>query len=207
MQTNNSNQTQHTTRSQENSEKLSTQSAALTLPHDQSDEQITFRKPRLSDGRAIYGLIKASPPLDLNSSYLYFLQADHFADTCVVAESDGRIVGFVSAYFKPNAPGDLFVWQVAVDASMRGRQMGSRLLSQLVSNQREHPGFCKISATISPSNVASQKLFKRFAKSHQLNLGKQAYLTTAHFGDLGHEAEELYTLSAPNNKLFSEFLF
>ncbi len=58
-----------------------------------SEVSVQFRKPKLEDGLAIYHLIQASPPLDVNSSYLYFLQASHFADTCAVAEVDGQIVG------------------------------------------------------------------------------------------------------------------
>lgn len=34
---------------------------------------LIFRLPRLKDGAALYELIEACPPLDLNSSYLYFL--------------------------------------------------------------------------------------------------------------------------------------
>ncbi|WP_373019456.1 diaminobutyrate acetyltransferase [Thiomicrorhabdus sp.] len=172
-----------------------------------SDKNVIFRKPSLQDGYAIYSLIQNSPPLDLNSSYLYFLQADHFSDTCVVAENQGQIVGFISAYFNPKASGNLFVWQVAVDTSMRGKRLALRLLEHLVCNQLEKPGFDRISATISPSNIASQKLFKRFAETHGLSVEKQSYLETQHFGDLGHEAEELYTLKSPDNQLFKSILF
>jgi len=75
------------------------------MEHDKKttiSTETSFRTPKIEDGLAIHSLIKQSPPLDLNSSYLYFLQATHFADTCVVAEKEGEIVGFVSAYFRPD---------------------------------------------------------------------------------------------------------
>ena len=40
---------------------------------------------------AIWELISACPPLDTNSAYANLLQCTHFADTCVIAEREGRI--------------------------------------------------------------------------------------------------------------------
>ncbi|MDG6773530.1 diaminobutyrate acetyltransferase [Thiomicrorhabdus sp. ZW0627] len=172
-----------------------------------SDNDVLFRKPSLDDGYAIYSLIENSPPLDVNSSYLYFLQSDHFSDTCVVAEKQGKIVGFISAFFNPKDKTDLFVWQVAVDASMRGQGLALRLLEQLVRNQSDNSDFARITATISPSNIASQKLFKRFSETHGLSIDKETYLEAKHFGDQGHEAEELYTLKSPDSQPFKHILF
>lgn len=160
---------------------------------------IRLRKPTLEDGEAIYRLIQHCPPLDLNSSYLYFLQASHFADTCVVAELDGDLVGFVSAYYLPQEPRSLFVWQVAVDERARGQGMAKRLLVQLLENQ-QNSYVTEIQCTISPSNKASQALFKGFAESKQLEVSVEPFLTEVHFSGLGHEAEELYRLAAPNHQ-------
>lgn len=164
-----------------------------------TDDKLVFRHPKLDDGYAIYQLIKRCPPLDLNSSYLYFLQADHFSDTCIVALSNDKVVGFISGYRHPKNKNQLFVWQVAVDASIRGKQVGLQLLEQLVV-QQQSTELTSITATISPSNIASQKLFQRFTKRHNLMITKQSYLLERHFADLGHEAEELYLISATNNQ-------
>ncbi|MGC9386155.1 MAG: diaminobutyrate acetyltransferase [Hydrogenovibrio sp.] len=158
-----------------------------------SNATVTFRKPVLKDGLSIYQLIQASPPLDVNSSYLYFLQASHFADTCVVAEYEGNIAGFISAYYRPDVPGSLFVWQVAVSDSLRGQGMAKRLLSALIQQQPPE-SIRQLCCTIGPSNQASQGLFKSFAKQHGLTLQVEPFITEADFGDLGHEAEELYRL-------------
>lgn len=172
----------------------STKTPFTSLENTQNHySDITFRTPHLADGQEIYALIRRSPPLDLNSRYLYFLQASHFADTCVIAESEQRIVGFISAYCKPNEPDNLFVWQVAVDESMRGRGLGVLLLEQLVALQNRSE-LKRISATISPSNIASQKLFTRFASQHGYQVHKESYIEAEQFGEDAHEAEELYTL-------------
>nr|AAY52237.1 L-diaminobutyric acid transaminase [Halomonas sp. BYS-1] len=56
-----------------------------------------IRKPNADDGWGIYELIKACPPLDVNSAYAYLLLATQFRDTCAVATNEeGEIVGFVS---------------------------------------------------------------------------------------------------------------
>lgn len=160
---------------------------------------IKFRKPTLADGEAIYRLIERCPPLDLNSSYLYFLQASHFADTCVVAEMEGDLVGFVSAYYLPEEPRSLFVWQIAVDERARGQGLAKRLLRQLMANQ-SNSYVTEILCTISPSNKASQALFNGFAKDEGLKVIVEPFLTEAHFASLGHEAEEIYRLAAPNHQ-------
>ena len=77
-------------------------------------EEILFRPPVIGDGTAIYELIRQSPPLDLNSRYLYLLLCDHFSESCIIAESESRTVGFISAYGHPKKQETLFVWQVAV---------------------------------------------------------------------------------------------
>lgn len=166
----------------------------------QNKAVISFRKPTIGDGVAIYELIKQSPPLDLNSSYLYFLQSTHFADTCVLAVSDGDIVGFISAYFRPDKKDSLFVWQIAVAEQSRGQGLGKRLLYRLVKNQERRPIVKEICCTISPSNMASQNLFKSFAAQYGWFVNIETFLEEKHFGHLGHEAEELYSLRAPYNQ-------
>lgn len=168
---------------------------------------IKFRKPQKQDGIAIYELVKNSPPLDLNSSYLYFLQSTHFAQTCVVAELDNEIVGFVSGYFRPDAKDSLFVWQIVVSAKARGQGLGKQLLFHLLKNQQRRPIVREICCTISPSNKASQKLFESYAKDYQLIVEKEAFLEEADFGTSGHEPEEIYRLRAPYNENLINTLF
>ncbi len=168
---------------------------------------IHFRTPKIDDGIAIYNLIKQSPPLDLNSSYLYFLQATHFADTCVVAERNGEVVGFISGYFRPDKKDSLFVWQVAVSATVRGQGLGKKLIDHLIRNQANRPIVREVCCTISPSNQASQNLFKSFAKQHGLIMEVTPFLESKHFGSETHEEEELYTVRAAYNENLINTLF
>lgn len=164
-----------------------------------SHKDLNFRNPVLNDGLAIYQLIKSCPPLDLNSSYLYFLQASHFADTCIVVEQDGLIIGFLSAYYQPDKPQTLFVWQVAIAESARGRGLAKAMLLALLKCQPKDSTMTEIGCTISPSNKASQGLFGSFAKMHGLILQTTPFINEAHFGKENHEAEDLYILKAADN--------
>ncbi|MBN2647630.1 MAG: diaminobutyrate acetyltransferase [Thiotrichales bacterium] len=159
-----------------------------------------FRHPCLQDGTAITQLIAQSPPLDLNSSYLYFLQSTHFADTCLLAEKAGQLQGFISGYVRPDQSDELFIWQVAVAKSARGQGLASILLHQLLTRvlaNSSRPIF-RLSCTIGPSNLASQTLFRRFAERHQLQVKIQDFLQASDFAGTGHEAENLWQLQAPN---------
>src|SRR3546814_13244218 len=69
-----------------------------------SADDFRFRMPKAEDGAAISKLIAACPPLDRNSAYCNLLQCSHFADTCIVAERDGYIAGWISGYRPPSEP-------------------------------------------------------------------------------------------------------
>ena len=47
------------------------------------------------DGESLWRLVRASKDLDTNSPYAYVMFCEYFRDTCLVAEEDGRIVGFI----------------------------------------------------------------------------------------------------------------
>src|SRR3546814_8166752 len=86
---------------------------------------------RSEDAQAIHDLIAACPPLDTNSLYCNLLQCTHFAETCVLAERDGEISGWISGYRLVHDPEAMFVWQVAVHERARGRGLGVAMLNAL----------------------------------------------------------------------------
>jgi L-2,4-diaminobutyric acid acetyltransferase len=151
---------------------------------------VKFRSPTVHDGHAVTALIKNSPPLDNNSAYCNLLQCTHFAQTCVIAESDNRIVGWLSAYIPPNQLDHIFVWQLAVHQEARGKGLAKHLLSALLNRQ----ALAKVRyliTTITQDNQASWSVFERFATSHQLHLDKTPYFEKEpHFNGV-HETEFL----------------
>ena len=153
--------------------------------------EIHIRKPVSNDGLKIHRLIANSPPLDLNSIYSYYLLSDHFRDSCVIAECQNSVIGFISAYRILQQPNTLFVWQVVVDEGFRGQQVAWRMLITLL--QRYQPNeLQKLEATVNPGNTASRGLFERLAREKGTVLEEEIFLEASAFGSGGnHESEIL----------------
>lgn len=149
-----------------------------------TEPRIALRSPALSDGGHMWRLARDSGALDLNTSYAYLLFARDFADTCRVAVVDGEVVGFVLGYRRPTEPETLFVWQIAVDPSQRGKQLAGRLLTSVAAGARF------VEASITADNTASQRLFERFARDQGAELTRGEFLAASDFPD-GHDAEGL----------------
>lgn len=159
----------------------------------------SFREPTSEDGAEIWELVQACKPLDENSMYCNLIQCDHFRNTCVIAEMDGKIVGWISAYLLPDDPEALFIWQVAVSKEARGMGLGGRMLKTLM--QRD---ICndvtRIQTTITRDNEASWALFRSFANRQRGELEAEAHFTRdTHFQ--GQQAtEHMVTIKMPERK-------
>ncbi|MGD9865856.1 MAG: diaminobutyrate acetyltransferase [Pseudodonghicola sp.] len=158
-----------------------------------------LRKPRARDGGAIWDLVRACKPLDENSMYCNLIQCDHFRDTCVLAETDGQLLGWISAYVMPRAPDTLFVWQVAVAPQARGLGLGGRMLEHLLDRDA-CADVTRLQTTITRDNAASRALFRRFAERQLGQLTEQAhYIRDDHF--MGqHPTEYMVTIHLPERQ-------
>lgn len=149
---------------------------------------MNFRMPVAQDGPAITALIAACPPLDGNSAYCNLLQCTHFADSCIVAERDGQIVGWVSGYRLPADPGCFFIWQVAVAAEARGEKLAQRMIAALL-DRPSATGVTHLITTVTPDNAASWALFAGIARRLGAELTKAPlFERDAHFAG-AHETE------------------
>lgn len=163
------------------------------MPPLESPATATLRQPKLTDAANLWQLVVNSGTLDRNSAYLYLLLCRDFADTCLVAERGGRLVGFVSAYRLPNDPTVLFIWQVGVDASSRRQGLALQMLRRLVRKftQQEDSGNAIrfVEATVSPSNRPSRQLFESLARGLQVPLEDTDGFDESFFPTGDHEAE------------------
>ena len=157
-----------------------------------SSQDLQIRPPSLADGADMWRLARDSGTLDLNTSYAYLLLARDFAASSRLALQDGEAVGFVLGYLRPTAPGTLFIWQIAVDASQRGKQVAGRMLDALLEDL---PQVTQLETTITEDNTASQRLFAAFARRHGAEERIEPLITEQHFPDAGHGAELLHTIS------------
>lgn len=156
-------------------------------------ETIYFREPTADDGSHMFDLVVKSKVLDVNSSYSYLMWGKYFHKTSIIAETDGRIVGFISAFLQPESPDTLFIWQVAVDQTQRGKGLATALIMKLL-NRLEGQNVRFIEATVTPTNIASNRLFKGLAKKLGTDYKTFECFGEDQFPDPSHEAEIAYRI-------------
>lgn len=100
--------------------------------------------------------------------YVYWFLNNYYGSTCKVIENEGRLIGFVSAM--PSVEKNtLFIWQVCIDADFRGRGLAHELLLSVLDEAKKLK-LSSLQLSISDENLASQKLFKKFAMDNNLNI-------------------------------------
>ncbi len=139
------------------------------------------------DGGDLWELVQATGQLELNTSYCYLMMSKLFSQTCLVAENEGRLVGFVMAFQPPEQSDTLFVWQVGVHPSHRGRGLATRLLDALFEMNPDHN---YLEASVTPSNQASLGLFRGYAKRRRVRCEEGTFLPS-HCFPKKHETELL----------------
>lgn len=155
-------------------------------------QEFTLRHPTLDDAPWIWRLVRETGVLDENSSYAYLLLCQDFAETCLVAERDSQLAGFVTAYRPPQRSDVLFVWQVGVSAPARRQGLALRMLRDLVSRCRpDDAPVTFVEATVAPSNTASRRLFEVLANRLEAPLVEADGFSESHFRFGSHEAEPL----------------
>jgi len=146
---------------------------------------LILRVPSADDGPALHHLIASCPPLQANSRYCNLLQVTHFADTVVVAEQGGILLGAVTGYLLPHAADTLFVWQVAVHQAARGQGLATRMIEE-IAGREVCRGVRWLETTIDPENTASWKAFQKFADARgaparrELLFSRQAHFEGVH---------------------------
>ncbi|MFG2645400.1 diaminobutyrate acetyltransferase [Streptomyces sp. NPDC048370] len=156
---------------------------------------MTLESPRVEDGAAIWRIARDSRALDLNSSYSYLLWCRDFSATSLVARAaDGDPVAFVTGYLRPDRPGTLVVWQIAVDETHRGRGLAGVLLDALTARVSPEA----VETTVTPDNTPSDRLFTAYAARHGLRLEREVLFDGRLFPDTAdgaHQPEVLYRMS------------
>lgn len=153
---------------------------------------ITLRQPGKQDGAALHELVRINPPLDMNSVYCNVLQCTYFPDTCIVAEKQEELIGFVTGFLLPREPHVYFVWQMAVSREGRGHGLAGRMIQAVLARDCCR-GVTEINTTITKSNEASRAVFAHLARAEGAGITE----TEDHFSSevlAGHKAESLFRI-------------
>ena len=164
---------------------------------EQHPEVLTIETPTLQDAVAMHRLAEESGVLDVNSRYAYLLCVRLFTWSCRIARNQsGEVRGFVTAIVDPEATNTLFVWQVAVDPSARGRGLGAKMIADIVAKLEVQI----VEATVTPSNAPSSRMFDRIAAGLKAEVQRFPGFAPELFAPATHEAEELLRIGPiPNN--------
>lgn len=142
----------------------------------------------------MWRLARESGVLEDNSEYSYHMFAHFFGDGSVIAELDGRPVGFIAGFRPPDRPDTTFVWQIAVDQECRGRRIASAMLHGLVAGDGGPTRVRYLEATVTPSNEPSQRTFRAFARAMDAPLTETVLFPGDRFGGPLHEDEILFRI-------------
>ena len=154
-----------------------------------TDRTTRIRFPEAQDAAPIWRLVQSGGGLDLNSSYFYSLACRHFRESCAVAMTDdGHLAGFVVGHRPTNNPDTLFVWQVAVAPTERGRGLAQSMIQWL--RGQAVPALRWIEATVTPSNRSSRALFEGIARRLDCPIHEQVWASAEEF-PVPHEPEIL----------------
>jgi L-2,4-diaminobutyric acid acetyltransferase len=168
--------------------------------HNKKDGlEFKIRKVKVEDIKEVYKLLVDNRPyVGLNSRYTYFLLARDFSDTCVVAEHDGKIIGFSSGYISQSRTDTFFNWETVVHQDYRG----NNLQKQMLLHQLRNTNVKYFEGTVNPSNQISEKNFFDLAELLNSKCQKKVLFKEEDFENDGHEAEILCRIGPiPKNKL------
>ena len=111
----------------------------------------------------------SDPPGGADASAAYAISAGERQPFTLVAELDGRLIGF--ANLSPMFYGTAYQWllflkDVFVGEAGRGSGAGTALLRAMARIARDE-GFCRIDWTTDPGNLGAQRLYDRLGVQRQ----------------------------------------
>lgn len=152
-----------------------------------------LRPPELEDSARIAALPGGFTSHGISSLRESLMSHDGFRDTSVLAEQDGVLTGFVSAYRLPNDPQTLFVWHVDVAEEARGAGLASLMMGHLMRFPACE-GVTRIQTAIRPTDESAWTLFRRFACWQRSCMEVQPFITQALTSLTRHDAELMVTI-------------
>ncbi|MBW2508116.1 MAG: GNAT family N-acetyltransferase [Deltaproteobacteria bacterium] len=157
---------------------------------------VRVRRPRPSDGNAVRALARRAEPLASGVEEALPPLLRHFADTSLVAEVEGHLVGFVGGYRPPTSLPSLLIWQLDIEPALRRQGLGSALLHALI----QCPGCAGIEcleATVRSSNLAAKRLFEAFARDLEATCESITDSPSDLLESMRHEPEDILLRIGP----------
>lgn len=107
-------------------------------------------------------LAQGEPFVASYQNYIYWMLGRNFPSTCLVAEKNGRILGYIGALLSAEKQ-TVFVWQIAVKSDERGRQIGRRLLENVVIAAK-NMGITQLEIGINDENIICRCMVEKLVQ-------------------------------------------
>lgn len=128
------------------------------------DRGVTLRRCTPTDVEQVVRFVAECPPLDVHSSFTYWVTFQYWGEMCFIASDDKRILGYASAIGSGHTPEAFYLWQLGVSEDLRSTGLGQRLIAAIADVGRGR-GFREMQVSIASENEPSLSAFKRFATS------------------------------------------
>ncbi len=126
---------------------------------------ITLRNAAGSDAGLLRHMARSCPPLDLHTSYTYWVAAEYFGSGSYILEDDGICAGYIMTVQTPET---IFVWQIGILPEYRGRGLSRRLIDRVLDDAAASGRGVEV--TIAKNNAASFAAFTSAAGARGLVL-------------------------------------
>ena len=153
----------------------------------------TLRAPEDRDGADIDALAEGGPSKLMRRVH-GSLAAHQFAhETSVVAELNGKLVGWALAYVLPFDPETLFIWKVEVGEDASDTGIATLMLGHLM-RQNACANVTRVQTSIPSDDEVAWSLFRRFARWQHSQLKIEPFVTQALFPKDRHRSDNLVTI-------------
>lgn len=107
-------------------------------------------------------LAQGEPFVASYNHYIYWMLGKYFPSTCLVAERDDQILGYIGALCAGEKQ-KIFVWQIAVKANIRGQEIGRKLLENIVV-AAGNLGICQLEIAINDKNIPCKRMVEKLVR-------------------------------------------
>jgi len=121
---------------------------------------LQIRKADEKEFPSVYNFVSSCKPLESYPEHFYKIMLRYFGNSCIIAEFNGEIVGFVMGFTSQVDDKKLFLWQIGVANLLRGNEIAKMLLEKFEKVAKKL-GCKRIEVTVDPENIPSQKLFEK----------------------------------------------
>lgn len=134
-------------------------------------ELMIIRKCTVEDVDSLRRFVDRCKPLELHTPFTYWTLFNYFSNICFLMIEKDELIGFISGIKGSLDKEVVYLWQIGVSKSHRGKNYASVLIDNFIKAVIELD--CnKIQVSISPDNEASYNTFLKYAKEHSYNFAK-----------------------------------